>query len=285
MFKNSQQEDAFMAAYDRALQLWPVPHETTYVPTKFGETHVVTSGNKDGKPLVLMPGAGDSSTMWYANAEALGAIYRIYAVDIVGDWGRSKIRSLPSTRQDLADWMVEIINGLGIENPHMAGLSYGGFLTANFACHYPELIDRIVLMAPAATFRKLSPMFFVQALSAALLPFQSRVEGFLRWMIADGNEHDNAFHDQTVLSFGLGLPKLKVNPIVMSDTELRGIENPTLLLVGDKEVIYDATKVIERAKELMPDVQAELVGHCGHHIPTERPEFVNQRILEFLDEA
>ena len=282
-FKNSQQEEAFMAAYDKTLkQLWTVPYETTYVPTKFGETHVIVSGKKDGKPLVLMSGAGDTSTMWYANAEALGSVYRIYAIDILGEWGKSKINALPETRKELADWMAETINGLGLEKPHIAGLSFGGFLTTNFACYYPELIDKIVLLAPAATFQKFSMMFFIQGFSAMLLPFQSRVEGLLRWMIADGNEYDNAFHDQSMLIFGFGMPKLKMNPIVLSDAELKSIENPTLLLVGDQEVIYDGPKVIKRAKELMPNVQAEFVNHCGHHIPTEKPAFVNKRVLDFL---
>lgn len=284
-YKNSQQEEAFMAAYEKSLTLWTVPYETAYVLTKFGETLVIVSGKEDGKPLVLVPGAGDTSTMWYANAEALGAVYRIYAIDILGEWGKSKISSLPETRKDLADWMAETINGLGLEKPHIAGLSFGGFLTASFACYYPELIDKIVLLAPAATFQKFSMMFFIQGFSAMIFPFPSRVEGLLRWMIANGNEYDNAFHDQSMLCFGFGMPKLKVNPIVLSDAELKNIENSTLLLVGDQEVIYDGPKVIERAKQLIPNVQAEFVSQCGHHIPTEKPEYVNKRILDFLGQV
>ncbi|MGK0223096.1 MAG: pimeloyl-ACP methyl ester carboxylesterase [Limisphaerales bacterium] len=178
--------------------------------------------------------------------------------------------------------MIEVINGLGLKKPHITGLSLGGFLTTNLAIYYPDSIDKIVLLAPAATFQKFSKMFFIQAILTAIIPLKSRIKSFLHWMIAEGNEYDNAFNDLGILSFGYGFRKLRVAPVALSDTELKNIENPTLLLVGDQEVIYDGPKVIDRAKALIQNVQAEFVNHCGHHIPTEKPEFVNKRILEFL---
>ncbi len=285
MFKNSQQEREFLASYHEVLDLWGSPLESVYVPTKLGKTHVIVSGKEDGIPLLLMPGAGDSAAMWYSNARDLGADYRLYAVDIVGDWGKSEIKSLPENRQDLADWMMEVITGLDLNKPHVAGLSYGGFLCANLASHYPDSINKMILMAPAATFQKLSAMFFVQALSAIFLPFRFRMEGFSRWMLAEGNKHERAFHDFSILCMSFGSPKLKVSPTVFSDTELMNIKNSTLLLVGDEEVIYDGQRVLDRANLMMPRIQAELVRGCGHHVPTENPEYVNRRMLEFLDAA
>ena len=282
IFKNAQKETEYMAAYDEALKLWPIPYETKMIPTRHSETHVVISGREDGRPLVLLHGASASATMWYANVGALGAHYRTYAVDTIGDWGKTKISTLPETRNDLSDWLRDLLEGLGIENPHMVGLSYGGFLTINFACHYPELVDKIVMLAPAAVFKKLSMMFFIQAFSAMLLPFKSRIDGFFNWMTAEGNEQDNTFVDQMKLSMTMGRSKISVMPPEFPDEELKNIKNLALLLVGDHEVIYDGPGVIERAKQLKPNVQAEFVTHCGHTIAMEQPEFVNQRILDFL---
>jgi len=66
---------------------------------------------------------------------------------------------------------------------------------------------------------------------------------------------------------------------------LRGIDKPALLFVGDQEVIYNAERVIERAKRLMPNVETELIPDCGHVIAIEKPDFVNKRILSFLSEG
>jgi pimeloyl-ACP methyl ester carboxylesterase len=285
LFKNAKNEEKYMAAYDKALKLWPIPYETTFIPTKIGSTHVIVSGNREGKPLVMLHGAAASATMWYANVEELGKNHRIFAVDTVTDIGKSKIFSLPKTRQDLADWLVEVLNGLEIEKPHLVGLSYGGFITMSVAYYNPDLVDKIVMLAPAAVFEKLSMTFWIQAFSAMLLPFKSRIEGFLKWMTAEGNEQLNAYRDQFILAMGLGRSKLSIMPSVFSDDELKSIEKLALLLVGDHEVIYNGPRVIERAKQLMPNVQTELVPNCGHGVAMEQPEFVNSRILQFLGEG
>jgi len=49
-FKTPEGETAFLAAYDAAMTLWPVPYEELDTPSRFGNTHVVVSGPKDGPP-------------------------------------------------------------------------------------------------------------------------------------------------------------------------------------------------------------------------------------------
>jgi pimeloyl-ACP methyl ester carboxylesterase len=66
------------------------------------------------------------------------------------------------------------------------------------------------------------------------------------------------------------------------DEELRGVKNSTLLLIGQQESLYDPVAAIERAKRLIPNIQAELIPHAGHELPGGQPETVNRKILEFL---
>ena len=48
-------------------------------------------------------------------------------------------------------------------------------------------------------------------------------------------------------------------PTVFSDDELRAMRVPTLLLIGDHEVIYDPATALARARRLIPDFEGELV--------------------------
>lgn len=73
-----------------------------------------------------------------------------------------------------------------------------------------------------------------------------------------------------------------VQATLFPEAELRGVESPTLLLVGDQEVIYDPDSTLTMAARLLPDVEAELVVGVGHLINMERPQFVDQRLLRFL---
>ncbi len=283
VFKNAENEEAYMAAYDEALKLWPIPHESVFVSTEIGETHVLVSGAVNEKAVVLLPGALASATMWYPNVGQLGKHFRIYAIDTVGDFGKSRISSLPKSREDLANWLCAVIEGLAIEKPHIVGLSYGGFLAANIGCYYPEHIDKIVMMAPAAVIEKLRLKFFVKAMSTFFWPSESRVDAFWKWMIAEGNDVDNACTAQFKLAVAGGRRvKISVVPSVFSDDELKSLMNPVLLMVGDQEVMYDGLSVLEKAKKLIPNIQTNLVTECGHAVSGEQAEFVNQRVLEFF---
>jgi pimeloyl-ACP methyl ester carboxylesterase len=69
---------------------------------------------------------------------------------------------------------------------------------------------------------------------------------------------------------------------VFTDEELRRINIPTLLLVGEREVVYQPGRALERARRLMLHVEAELIEGGGHLFPVDRAEATNARILKFL---
>jgi len=60
---------------------------------------------------------------------------------------------------------------------------------------------------------------------------------------------------------------------------------PTLLLIGDHEIMYEPRKAVQRARQLIPNLQAELVAGAGHMLNSDQPEIVNKRILQFLQQA
>jgi pimeloyl-ACP methyl ester carboxylesterase len=76
VFKSPEGESAFLAAYDAAMKLWPVPYEEVDLPSRFGMTHVVASGPKDAPPLVMLHGCMATSTMWWPNIADFSRDYR-----------------------------------------------------------------------------------------------------------------------------------------------------------------------------------------------------------------
>jgi hypothetical protein len=86
-FRTPEAADRFLEAYNTTLDLWPVPHETIEVMTRFGMTHINVAGPAELPPLVLMHGAQIGSPVWYANVEPLSRHFRIYAPDVVDQMG------------------------------------------------------------------------------------------------------------------------------------------------------------------------------------------------------
>ena len=151
IYKNAQAEAAYIAAYDAALEAWPVSYETRYVPTAYGDTHVIISGPEDGEPLVLISGSMADATIWSGSIAAFAGTYRVYAPDTMGDVGKNKmVEPLPDPA-GAAEWLTQVLDALEIEKALMVGYSQGGFFTANYAIHKPERLKKIVLLAPAAT--------------------------------------------------------------------------------------------------------------------------------------
>ncbi|AVD54605.1 hypothetical protein CKF96_03690 (plasmid) [Priestia filamentosa] len=71
---------------------------------------------------------------------------------------------------------------------------------------------------------------------------------------------------------------------MFKDEELAQIQTQLLLLLGEKEVMYNPEKAFCRAKDSSPNITVEMVKGVGHLMSMEKPKQINKRILHFLDE-
>ena len=284
-FKSSEGEAKYFAAYEATLTLWKIPYKFLEVPTQWGRAHIITCGPKDAPPLVLLHGMHLSSTMWFSNVAALSRNYRIYAVDTIGGVGRSVAVHPLKSRADLAGWLSEVFDELGITQTHLLGHSYGGWLALNFALNMPERVDRLALLAPVGL-QPFVSQFWLRGLPAMLFPRRSFITSFMKWMTVEGFEVSELFVEQFVLglkNFRLR-PYLRVLPTTFTDDELRQIKSDTRLLIGEKEVIYDPEVALKRAKRHIHSIEAEMIPNASHGLPMEQPELVNEYILNFLNQ-
>src|SRR5580765_3753168 len=123
-FKTPEGEASYLAAYDAALKLWPVPYDEIDIPTRFGMTHVVVSGQKDAPPLVLLHGYMATSTMWSPNIADFSKDYRVYAIDVMGQPSKSVPTEPVRNEADYADWLTATLDGLHLHRISLAGMSY-----------------------------------------------------------------------------------------------------------------------------------------------------------------
>jgi hypothetical protein len=64
IFGTEDNRAKLMAIYDEALRQWPVPLETFFVATRYGETHVIASGDPAAPPLVMTHPAAVGGFVW-----------------------------------------------------------------------------------------------------------------------------------------------------------------------------------------------------------------------------
>jgi pimeloyl-ACP methyl ester carboxylesterase len=69
----------------------------------------------------------------------------------------------------------------------------------------------------------------------------------------------------------------------LPDDELRALHVPVLFLMGQDEVLYNATTALARARRLIPDFEGDLVPRCRHDMCVSQRRLVDRRILDFLE--
>jgi pimeloyl-ACP methyl ester carboxylesterase len=281
IFATSEGRAKYYAAYEAMFALWKISHDSMDVKTSYGSTHINISGPGNGYPLVLLHAAGLSSTVWFANIADLSTHHRVYAVDVIGDAGKSMADRLLEKRTDYAEWLREVFDGLNIERCHLLGHSYGGWLTLNMALAYPERLQKIVLLAPAASFR---PLGFITKLILYLAEFKIHlpVRPFLKAGAAKGTVIEEAFI-HLIEEVTRYCSPVSMWPTVYSDAELKQIDLPALLLNGSAEKVYNPQKAIKRAQRWMPDLTAQIIPDAGHLLFMDQPEIIDACILKFLN--
>lgn len=281
-FTSPEGEHEFIAAYDAVLKRWPVPYEELDIPTHFGTTHIIASGSTSLPSLLLLHATGTSSTMWFPNIGPLSSAFRVFAVDIIGEPGKSRQVQLLKNREDCATWLCDIIQNLGLIRPDIAGLSYGGWNTLNFSFYHPDKVNRIAVLAPAGS---ILPYSWPVLALLRILPYIPVKPNPLKRFFKKGFCPDELFARQFALGvqhFRYADPRKSIFTNVFSDSELRSILTPTLFLAGENEVIYNPGAAIDRVKKMMPDVTTNLIPDAAHLVSMEQPALVNEQILKFL---
>ena len=283
VFNSAEGRSKYIAAYEDMFSLWQVSHDPIEVKTRFGLTHINASGPEEGYPLVILHGAGLNSTVWFRNIAALSTQHRVYAVDTIGDAGKSVAEILLEKRSDYADWLSEVLDGLKIDKCHIMGHSYGGWLALNLARVYPDRLRKIVLLAPAASFLELS---FLSKLFFFLGEFKISppTRSFLKKIAAKGTVLEEKFLHLMEAVNRYCTPAI-MYPTVFSDTELARIDIPTLFLIGAGDKIYNIRKAIARGQRLMPGLTAEIIPDAGHLFLMDQPDLINERVSIFLTKS
>jgi pimeloyl-ACP methyl ester carboxylesterase len=283
-------EAEFNAAYETAMHQWPVPYDDLFVSTTFGDTHVVASGPLDADPVVLLNPGGGSATIWNRNIEPLSLYYRTYAVDVIGEMNKSVPTRPIRNHPEFMQWMTDLLDGLEIRSAHIIGNSNGGFFTLETAYLLPSRTKKVVLISPAATFVQMWAFWWKLLIPAhmvaPLIRSKRMVHNAYDWL---WQEFPRDPTDARLKSIAVvaGYPRYRPSknsfaPHVFSDEELRQIQAPVLLLIGDHEVIYKPDQVIRRATRLVSNLKAEIVPNANHCAQYTAPELVNHEILEFL---
>ena len=121
------------------------------------------SRSGQGEPLVLLHGLGCSRAAWEEILPALAEQFDVIAVDLPGFGASAPLPagSEPSPAE-LATAVAGLLNDLGIDRPHLAGNSLGGWIAMELAKTRP--VRSVTLLSPAGLWRRDTPLYCMVSL-------------------------------------------------------------------------------------------------------------------------
>jgi pimeloyl-ACP methyl ester carboxylesterase len=243
----------------------------------------------DGPPLVLLHGfVGDGWTTWRPQIDALSDEFTVVVWDAPGA-GRSSDPPESFGTIGYADCLARFIDRLGLDHPHVAGLSFGGVLALELSRRHPSIPRTLILASAYAGWAGSLPGAAAEqrlrvSLEVSDLTPDQFVRSLLPTMFCEGTPAE------TVDDFGAAMHDAfhRVGFRAMaraSASDLRDalprIHVPTLLIYGENDVRAPRT-VAEHLHAAIPGSTLVVVPNAGHVVNIEAPEAFNAATSEFL---
>jgi pimeloyl-ACP methyl ester carboxylesterase len=277
MYKSTAGRQAIHDWYDARLRALHLTGRVVSTPA--GETHVIAVGDPARPALVLLSGTNFAAWTWHEYLAAFASEYRVFAVDAVGQPGRSAQRRPPFHGMGYVEWLRGVFDALSIERAHIAGHSLGGWLALRAASHLPERVGKLALLDPAGIIPlTLTMRVIVASLPFVLMPGQSSTRRLLRLMTTRPLD-PHAVAWMTLVSQHW---RSSLAPPPLPADELGRVKAPSLLLSGERDVFLPPNKLARRAREVLSNVQVEIVPGAGHLLAHEQAALVIERIRAFL---
>jgi pimeloyl-ACP methyl ester carboxylesterase len=241
-----------------------------------------------GRPLVVLHGA-------YMTIDSMGEIVpslaesrQVIAVELQAH-GRTADIDRPLTYEHMADDVAALLRHLGIEQTDVFGFSMGGSAALQVAIRHPEVVRKLVVASASYTSDGMQPELVEMTPTITPEAFAGSPieEEYLR-IAPNPDDFPNLVTK---------LKRLDMESFAWPKEDMRGIEAPTLLIIGDSDAIR-----LEHAVEMfrllgggvmgdlagLPKSQLAVLPGTAHFVPPgsglmDRTDWLVSMIGPFLD--
>lgn len=231
--------------------------------------HTYYDEHGSGEPLLLLHGGLVDGDSFAQQTPAFAERFRVIVPDRRGH-GRTADVDGPISYDVMADDTIAFIEALGIGPAHLVGWSDGGDVGLLVAIKRPNLVRRLVTIGSnfsADGLTREAAEAFKPDTPTSAVPIMHET-----WKVnaVEPDRFDAVLEKMQQCWFDYAIPT----------ADLARITAPTLVMVGDDDITR-----FEHTIELydtIPDAQLAVIPGASHLVPLEKPDLVNQLVLDFL---
>jgi len=258
--------------------------ETLNISLKGGEFDSEVLKDGSGPPLLYLHGAVGQKG-WAPFLDALAKQFTVYAPYMPGYSKSNGLDKLDDVI-DLTLYQFELLDALGVSKAHVVGHFLGGMIAAEMAALSPNYVDRLVLAAPAGTWRDSDPVADLLAMTDSQLQdnLWSSASSSMSLSPAD-------FEANSRLKASLAADRMQdltaagkfLWPIPDRGLKRRAyrINAPTLVLWGENDRIIPPIYA-EDISNLVSGSKVSVIPNSGHLLMIERAEVFAAAVADFL---
>jgi len=256
-----------------------------------GKRVFASTGGKepqDGQQwLIFLHGAGASHLLWNQQTRALAYDgWNVLAPDLPGH-NHSQGPALETVEKQ-GDWLIALMDGLGIETATIIGHSMGALIGLYLADTHPKRVERLVFVGTAAAI-PVNP----KLIESAEIHEPMAKSSMTAWALgASAHRHDNAMPGFTNIGMGLRTMDLNASPALAADLKAcaafeggleiaANIDVPSLCILAGKDRMTPL-KAGRKLAGTLPNNTLKVIEESGHTIPSEYPKELVAHMREFL---
>jgi len=288
-------------------------HHSTARPAVVRQREIVLHGQQvtfleagadtGGPTVVLLHGLASSSQTWAAVMPLLGAHAHVIAPDLLGHGRSAKPPSGDYSLGAYAAGLRDLLVALGVGRATIVGHSFGGGVAMQFAYQFPELTERLALIASGGLGPDVSFALRAATLPGAALALRVASTCTPRWLTrlgqrlaravptvapADIDGLVDAFSSFTDRGARTSFTHTVRGALNWSGQRLNGIERlylladvPVLLVGGDHDAVIPVAHTLA-AHDLLPAGRLEIFDGAGHFPHVEQPQRFAHLLHDFL---
>ena len=238
--------------------------------------------DKKKSTILLMHGSGLNHIVWSLHEQFYASQgFNVLSVDLPGH-GNSEGPSLKSIEK-ISDWIKSLMLKINIEKIIIIGHSQGGLVSIDFASRYPELIEKIVLVANSYKMpvnQDLIDLAEAGDEKAVLLMMKWGYEGSKAFI--GGNPVKKIVNSARDIREVLAVDLNACNNYKNGENAIKKINCPTLCIFGDLDKMVPI-KVGLKMSEQITNSETKIISDCGHMIIFEKAFEMRKLVKEFIN--
>ncbi|SDC64365.1 Pimeloyl-ACP methyl ester carboxylesterase [Algoriphagus faecimaris] len=279
LFKSEKGKQEILQLYDQKLESLSVDFSYKTIHTSFGKTNIISTGNPQKPPIILIHGSNGNAPIALETYKDLLDSFSVYAVDVLAQPNKSAETRLSMQDDSYGKWMHEIIDELKLQNVILAGFSFGGLVILKTLIHNEQKIKEVFLTAPAYVVNG-NPL---KALFRFFIPMKrymkTKKKKYLdRFLAAAFTEKDEYAEKSLALIFTHFTMDFTPVPVIKTADAMK-ISSPITLIAAENDILFPGGKMIRRAKKIFPSLKSTVLLEDSKHVQSKEE---NQRIAAII---